>query len=287
MRNVLADATAFLHANARLLERRLFATRFHGASPEHVVTALLPYRNPDGGFGHGLEPDLRAPASQPICTEFALQTLFEAGARDDALASGACAFLASIATADGAVSPVLAGGADTPCADHWQIPWAVTPGVNPTATLAAWLFALGVQHPWIDRAAKWCLDQIERERFGSAHTLRGALLLLEHVPDRDRADGYVDRLMDQLGSAGWFTVEVPITTYTQTPLHFAPRPDAPLRSRFEDAVIDAHLDDLVARQEDDGGWPVFWQPPGPGALQEWRGRWTLEAVMTLRAYGRI
>lgn len=63
---VLARAAAFLRTRARLLERRLFELQFDGGSPQAAVEALLAYRNPDGGFGHALEPDLRVSTSQPI-----------------------------------------------------------------------------------------------------------------------------------------------------------------------------------------------------------------------------
>ena len=37
----------------------------------------------------------------------------------------------------------------------------------------------------------------------------------------------------------------------------------------------------------DAGLSIFWEPPGPAAVEEWRGRWTLDALLTLRAYGRL
>jgi hypothetical protein len=82
-------------------------------------------------------------------------------------------------------------------------------------------------------------------------------------------------------------METPVRTYGLTPLHFAPAPDSPLRRLFDDAVIEAHLDDLAGRQQNDGGWPIHWAPPEGAATDEWRGRWTLDALRTLRAYGRI
>jgi len=51
--NQITAAREFVHTHGRVLERRLL----DGAPPADVVDALLPYRNPDGGFGHGLEPD--------------------------------------------------------------------------------------------------------------------------------------------------------------------------------------------------------------------------------------
>ena len=59
------------------------------------------------------------------------------------------------------------------------------------------------------------------------------------------------------------------------------------RGSFADDLIDAHLDALASCQQDDGGWPIAWTPPSPAAEFEWRGRWTLEALLCLRAYGRI
>lgn len=278
---LLERAARFLAKDARLLERRLYEFHFEDGSPDAVVAALAAYRNPDGGFGHGLEPDLRSPRSQPIHVQIALEALREAGVRDADLAARACAFLESVANAEGALSPALPGASDYPCADHWKLDWAVTPDVNPTAAIAGHLHALGVTHPWLDRATCWCLRAIGERTFPSAHTLRAALWLVEG------RETLRERVLAQLATAEWFTLETPVTTYTLTPLHFAPAPDAPARAFFADAVIEAHLDDLIARQQDDGGWPILWKAPGPAAVCEWRGRWTLDALVTLRAYGRI
>ena len=54
---------------------------------------------------------------------------------------------------------------------------------------------------------------------------------------------------------------------------------------FDDATIEAHLDALVAQQQADGGWPLSWEPPGDAARAEWRGKWTLDALVVLDAYG--
>ncbi|MHC4135554.1 MAG: hypothetical protein ACYS0K_11270 [Planctomycetota bacterium] len=278
---VLGRAREFLVRDARLLERRLFEYHFDNGSGDAVIVALRAFQNRDGGFGHGLEPDLRAPASQPIHVEIALQALRDTDVRDSDLAARACAFLEGVAGPDGAVSPALPGAADYPCASHFELDWAVTPDVNPTAAIAGHLHALGVEHPWLDRATAWCLRAIEERTFQSAHTLKAALLLVEGRP------ALLERVMGQFANAEWFTLDVPVREYTLTPLHVAPTPDAPARAFFTDDVIEAHLDDLIERQQEDGGWPIHWEAPGPAAVCEWRGRWTLDALLALRAYGRI
>ena len=73
--SILERAAGFVEGHARLLERRLFDAAFRGAASEDAVRAVLAYRNPDGGFGHALEPDLRVASSQPIHVHFALSAL--------------------------------------------------------------------------------------------------------------------------------------------------------------------------------------------------------------------
>ena len=88
-------AADFLARQARLLEQRLYATLFEGAPAAGVVEALRGYQNEDGGFGHGLEPDKRCPASQPLDVQVALETLVAAGASDAAMLQRACDYLAA------------------------------------------------------------------------------------------------------------------------------------------------------------------------------------------------
>ena len=66
-----AAARAFLDREGRLIERRLATVLFDGAPASGVIDTVRAYRNPEGGFGHGLEPDKRCPASLPIDVECA------------------------------------------------------------------------------------------------------------------------------------------------------------------------------------------------------------------------
>ena len=61
----LNAAADFMATHARVLDRRRFELRTGGADPAGALAALDGYRNPDGGYGWGLEPDLRSPESQP------------------------------------------------------------------------------------------------------------------------------------------------------------------------------------------------------------------------------
>ncbi|WP_434740661.1 hypothetical protein [Micromonospora sp. SH-82] len=61
----IGRADSFLAAHGRLLDRRRFALLTGEATPAQraaVLARARSYRNGDGGYGWGLEPDLRTPA---------------------------------------------------------------------------------------------------------------------------------------------------------------------------------------------------------------------------------
>jgi hypothetical protein len=57
----LSAAASFMATHARLLDRRRFELLGGETNADAVLAAVDGYRNPDGGYGWGLEPDLRAP----------------------------------------------------------------------------------------------------------------------------------------------------------------------------------------------------------------------------------
>ena len=273
-----------MHAEARLLERLLFAVRFEGAPPAAVGALIAAYQNPDGGLGHALEPDLRCPESQPLFVAVGLQALCEAGWRDPELALRVCSFLETVSAESGFVAPLLPSALNSPRASHWSSLWPA--GINPTAEICGWLHDQGVEHPWLTRATQACCDQILSDPPREGHALLCAARLVERLPDRELAGKLAERVAEVLPEASFFIPSAPVTIYGLTPLHFAPTPESPFRRFFTQEQIDGHLADLLARQQPDGGWQVTWEPPeGQASRSEWRGRLTLEALSWLAAYG--
>jgi hypothetical protein len=101
MRPDVTAARRFMAGHARLLDRRRFEQLFDGGNAEPALAALRAYRNPDGGYGHGLEPDLRAPESQPAAALHAFEVLTEVGPATAGEASELCDWLDAIALPDG------------------------------------------------------------------------------------------------------------------------------------------------------------------------------------------
>jgi len=290
MDDAFAAADRFLLNNARLLERRLFASCFLGQPAAGVVDALRGYQNTDGGFGHALEPDKRCPASLPIDVETAFQALATVGTIDTGMVTRACDFLAHTAEkagADGAVPLAFDVIESFPRAAHWT-DWTYQPGLNPTAGLAGLLYQLGVGHPWRAAGTAYCWQQLESGGLpGDAHALKETLVFLEHVPDRDRADRHAAALAENLACIPMIHLDPDATGYGLSPLDLAPLATSRWRTLFTDAQIGAHLDRLQKNQQDDGGWPIAWEPPSEAARCEWRGVVTLGALRTLTSYGRL
>src|SRR4051795_4500497 len=99
----LDAAARFLAERGRVLDRRRFERAFAGGPALAVLDAVAAYRNADGGFGHALEPDCRAPGSQPATTALALRTLDEAAAWDAELVEGALDWLTAVEPVTGGV----------------------------------------------------------------------------------------------------------------------------------------------------------------------------------------
>lgn len=265
----------FLLAHGRPLERRLLL-----GDAEAVRHAVLSYRNDDGGFGHAIEPDTRTPHSQPVGVELALQHLVDVG-RGDVDLGPTCDWLASMGPAVPILLPTIDG---FPRASHW-VDTTYEPHVNPTASIAGYLHALGVRHPWVDDATAWTWAALEQEPPAEAHALRCALLFLEHVPERARAERLAPVVVEALRGSEWFHDDPEAAGYGVTPLDVVDRPDHPWAPLFGD--LGGHLDRLERDQGPDGSWPITWDPPGAASLLEWRGILTLWAMRILVAHGRL
>jgi hypothetical protein len=271
----------FVRRDARLVERRLFSVLFEQGDPAGVVDALRGYRNADGGFGHGLEPDKRCPDSTALDVETAFDVMIAAGVRDDELIGGACDWLQSVATPEGAVSltsPVIEG---YPRAEHMS-DWTYVQALNPTAGLVGRLYQLGFEHPWRDQAAEWCKAELAKGLPQDGHGMLEALQFLEYQPDVD-----LDQIRDWLPKLSTYRADAADPSYGVTPLHFAPTPDSVWRQLFTQEQIDGHLDRLLADQQADGGWAITWEPPGPMATLEYRGVVTVAALRSLQLNGNL
>jgi hypothetical protein len=289
----LNAAAGFVAANARVIDRRRFQRLFEDGPATPVRDAVAAYRNDDGGFGQALEPDCRAPGSQPLAVEMALRIMDEADAWDAELAGGACDWLAAVAPEEGGASSAEPSLADWPHAPWWLPEEGHAASIISTGLIAGRLHARGVRHPWLDRATElmWAriggLDQALAGGVEGGYQMFAVLAFLQHVPDRDRAADAFGRVGPLIMDRKLAALDPEATGEVHTPLEFAPEPGSLARALFDQATIQAHLDHLAAAQRDDGGWTFNWLAWSPAAEREWRGFLTIDALRVLRANGYL
>ena len=262
-------AERFVHANARLLDRHRLAVLLHRAPVAPALQALRAYRNADGGFGHALEPDVRAPGSEPAATFHALEVLAELDALDDPMVADAAAWTASIADRDGGVPFVL-----PTAAAHPHAPWMVPSvgGSHLTFAIAGLLWEAGSSEPWLHSASAWCWAKLARPEELSAYFVKFALDFLDMVPDDARAGTAIDDVRVLIDADGSISVPGGTANERLTPLTLSPRPGARSRTLFTDDQLNADLDRLERGQEDDGGWTFDGTPRRLGVNRGELGR---------------
>jgi hypothetical protein len=286
----LIAARGFMASHARLLDRRRFELLFEGADAEPVLAALRAYRSPDGGYGHGLEPDLRAPESQPAAAWHAFEVFADVAPVTAPEAAGLCDWLDSVALPDGGLPIALPIEDSSGCAPFWAQADPQAFSLQITAIVAAHANRVAAHdpavagHPWLARATSCCLAAIDAlEAAPAAYELAFAIQLLDAVHDRNgAAPGLLARLGEYVPSDGRLRVVGGLADEALWPLDLAPEAGRPTRNVLDEAAVAADLERLAGEQEEDGGWSVDFQSYSPAAALEWRGYATVRALTVLR-----
>jgi hypothetical protein len=294
-------ASRFMTTHARVLDRRRFEVLTTGSGQEAVVSGLDVYRNPDGGYGWGLEPDLRAAESQPAGALHALEALVTAAPAASPHTVALLDWLQSVTLPDGGLPFALPVADPSGCAPFWTQADPSASSVQITAAVAAQAHLLARtdttvrDHPWLATATGYCVDAIRAlndvDTPPFAYVLSFALHLLDAACDSGAADATeAMELLTNLGrfipADGAVPVEGGAEGETLRLLDIAPFPGRPVRMLLDGRAVTADLDRLERSQCTDGGWPVDFTSYSPAASLEWRGHATVRAVEVLRANGR-
>jgi hypothetical protein len=290
MSNQLFAARSFMAGHARALDRRRFELLFDGGDAEPVLAALSAYRNPDGGYGHGLEPDLRSPESQPAAALHAFEVFADVGPVTAPQAVELCDWLDSVALPDGGLPFALPIADPSACAPFWGQADPAAFSLQISAIVAAHANRVAAHdpgvagHPWLVRATRCCLAAIDAlEAAPQAHELAFAVRFLDAVHDRDGdAPGLLARVAEYVPRDGRLRVTGGLADEALRPVDLAPEPGRPARKLLDEAAVAADLERLAAEQEEDGGWSVDFQSYSPAAALEWRGYATVRALSILR-----
>ena len=286
----LESATAFMAAHARVLDRRRFDALLGDDDPAGILDAVEAYANPDGGYGWGLEPDLRSPESQPGGALHALEAFADAAPLRSPRSRPLCDWLSEATLPDGGLPFARPVRVPTGTAPFWASADPDRSSLQITSIVAATAHRVAAhdpdvaEHPWLGTATRYCLDAIEAlEEPPFPMALAFATQLADVAPDAGAA---LERLQDFVPRDGMLRVPGGSEDEFMRPLQFAPFP-GPARALVDDDAVAADLERVAQGQQDDGGWTVDFASYSPAASLEWRGHVTVGALVTLRANGLV
>jgi len=301
-RAALRRATSFIETHGRSLEQQLLLYHFGTGSQAAVLAALGPYQNEDGGFGHGLEPDVRTPASSAVATQQAFGILRMIGASgEEAIVRRAVDYLLKSYDAGRDVWPIVPPEVeDTPHAPWWT--YVDTDKnfagflANPRAALVGFLhdYATLVYPDFLAQVTALTLtcletgpDKLEMHDFLCYVTLAET----EHLPQNQK-----ERVQAKLRQVAAHSVEVNPEQwggYGLLPLGVISGPDHFLAATIPDQAVQANLDLLIDSQQPDGAWAPNWnwafvnEAAWQVAELGWKSQITLTNLKRLHAFGRI
>ena len=285
----LNAAVTFVATHGRILERRRMQLLIGEGTAEDVLTALDAYRTADGGYGWGLEPDLRSTTSQPVAAMHAFEVLAEVRDTKSRRALKLLDWLSGHTFPDGGVPFALPYTDTAGSARHWAAADSTASSLMMTAQLAAQAHRLAryradvAEHPWLARAISYCLDQLDRTMSPHAIELMFVLRFLDAVAERTpRARPLLERFSGYVTRHGPHPVTGGAEGEVLHLLDFTPYSDAPSRAVFPAEAVAADRDRLASQQQPDGGWEVTHDTASPAGALEWRGYTTVQSVTVLQ-----
>ena len=286
-------ALTYLRDHGRPIEQAQAAMLFGKGAAADVIEALQAYQNSDGGFGNGLEPDIRLADSSAYATTIALQVLRRIGLKaDHPMVKSAMGYLmASFDPDKGGWVAVPANVSDAPHAPWWRYSddvdaqWA-----NPRAEIVGYMLdycgaddletAMGL--------FKDTLRRLDTATQVEMHDLQCLVRLAETAAlPTDARDALSTRLVALAPTAvglkpsDW-------EGYSLQPLDIAAQETSPLRELCQ-PTLPNNVQHLLARQADNGSWSPPWgwgEGLWPVVEAEWKSYLTFINLTRLEAQRR-
>ena len=263
------------------------------AANDNVIAAIQHYQNDDGGFGHGIEADLRSKRSSVIATTVGLQILDSVDGLDSAPARAAIDYLIANYI-DGRWLPITADCNDAPHAPWWNYDSLDTrPGFlpNPGVEVLAYL----LQCRAMSSETSQLLEQAIAYSDQNALDMHELLCYSRLYRSIAATDELKQQLLPGLLCHAFRLVNVEAKDweeYCLTPLTIIEHPESVFASFFKDS-LECNIRYLIQRQNDDGSWSPNWSWAGefPATWKlvktEIKAELTLKNLLQLRQFERF
>ncbi len=290
-------AKSYILTHARDIEQVLFNYYFDNGDKETVVNTLRSYQNGDGGFGHGMEPDLRSTNSSVLATVHALEILRDIGIATSEMINNALSYIMEMYDVEREVWPIISSNVlDVPHPPWWDGDLYQNYGefrVNPSVSVIAMHMhfnnaEIDIPIDFIVNRVHSVIDDLDNlsDKI-NYYEFRNYLAILE-VPGNHR-DAIIDKLRPiLLNSLNMDPMEW--TGFEMNPCNVIVSKNSP----FIDIVpLDDNLDFDIFNQMNAGSWPINWSwekvdPIGwKQADLAWRGIITLKKLLLFKEFKRL
>ena len=296
----LARIRAVIATHARPLDQALLAWSDDASYIDAVIAALATYQNPDGGYAHGIEPDMWTPDSGPLSTTIGLQYAMRIGLPlEHPAVQHAMAYLAGKVDIHGLRWQATAAAVDdAPHAPWWHRGPSGVSAIdalteNPTVEILGYFqhYQTSINPFLLDAIAEQAAIRLAAQpNQMEEHVLACYVRWYRLAPPEWQA-----RLLPDLRRiiAGTISTDPTIwsTTYVPTPFLVVESPSDPWYDLLAPAVQAqcAQLVDVLAR---DGCVQPTWQwgqylEQWQIARAHWTGKLTVEALLSLRRFGIV
>ncbi|WP_342554239.1 hypothetical protein [Paenibacillus sp. FSL R7-0652] len=271
----LDKARDFVYANGLLWEQALFSYLFDGGSIERLYQCLLCYKNADGGWGHGLEHDIKCPDSHPLALEFLLTMGRDMNLALTEVLIGTVDWVESNRNEDGSLK--------NPDSLHKypHAPWWSSGGQSAPDSITGNLIKQGICSASLAASTSiWAKSNLTLGHIQAndwlfmAYHAHDYYLNLEDTPENRP---FIEATIDNIIKCAQNTTEKNYFTLFQ----FASSPDTRVAQAMSKDMLNEFLDDLVSSQREDGGWS------DEHGLKHWQPYHTIFTLSVLRNYGRL
>ena len=295
----LRNLRTYHFRNSRALDVARWNYQFEDGSVQDVLKALACYQNADGGFGHGLEPDIRTAESNPMSTWAATRILRECHLPDmsDRMIQKILSYLAASLREDRRWPATVEVTSEAPHAPWYHyVPGTEVWGWNPTIELSAFILTCAQRpsdlYSLAEQIIKEAMTAIMSPDFTpEGHELSniceaGTMLLKvrsDLLPDNffSRVIQLIDKLIVRDLS------QYNNTDYIITPEFILNSPDSPYYPGIS-SIADQYCTYLEQSINESGYWDLNWtwgnDPLPPDSQREWRGVLIMQHMLYLQHF---
>jgi len=271
-------ARDFVHAHGVMWERALWDYLFENGPVDKVQQRLACYKNSEGGWGHGLEHDIKAPLSNPLMLEFLLAIIRDTGLPVGGLLEGTPEWLEKIQKPDGSLEnpPELL---DYPHAQWWQ------DGQRIPDSITGNLLALKLCPPSVrEKTRGWVQKNQTLEKIQTNNWLFMAYHPHDYFLNEDSfpdLEEYQIAVLENIYACALGHEERGELNKLFPFFQFATGPESRVAKEAPSGLVDRILDHLESSQREDGGWE------DEHGLPYWQPYFSTIILLALKRFGRL